>query len=36
MMASEIRENREVLFGKLSPSVTSEKRRSVWYEITKQ
>ena len=36
MMASGIRENREILFGKFSPSVTSEKRRAVWNEITKQ
>ena len=35
-MASGIRENREILFGKFSPSVTSEKRRAVWNEITKQ
>lgn len=36
IMASCVRENREILFGKFSPSVTSEKRKAVWNDITRQ
>lgn len=36
IMASCVRENREILFGKFSSSVTSEKRKAVWNDITRQ
>jgi hypothetical protein len=36
VLASSIRENRDILFAKFSSGVTAEKKKEVWMEITKQ
>lgn len=35
ILSSSIRENEEILFGKFSSTVTAEKKKAVWENITK-